>query len=68
MDFVDTITDKLERAGHEGGARCRCLVQSGYVAWADVVPIARLEAFRALKLSRLESFRALKFFGQIGRF
>ena len=27
----------------------------------DVVPVARLEAFRALKLSKLESFRALKF-------
>ena len=26
----------------------------------DVVPVARLEAFRALKLSKLESFRALK--------
>ena len=26
----------------------------------DVVPGARLEAFRALKISRLESFRALK--------
>ena len=34
----------------------------------DVVPVARLEAFMALKLSRLESFRALKFIGQIGRF
>ena len=34
----------------------------------DVVPVARLEAFRALKISRLESFRALKFIGQIGRF
>ena len=33
----------------------------------DVVPIARLEAFRALKLSRLECFRALKFIGQIER-
>ena len=31
----------------------------------DVVPIARLEAFRALKLSRLESSRALKLIGQI---
>ena len=30
----------------------------------DVVPVARLEAFRALKLSRLESFRALKFVSQ----
>ena len=26
----------------------------------DVDPVARLESFRALKLSRLESFRALK--------
>ena len=34
----------------------------------DVVPVARLEAFRALKLSRLESFRALKSIGQIGGF
>ena len=33
-----------------------------------IVPVARLEAFRALKLSRLESFRALKFFRQIGTF
>ena len=32
----------------------------------DVVPFARLEAFRALKLSRLESFRALKSIGKIG--
>ena len=34
----------------------------------DVVLAARLEAFRALKLSRLEIFRALQFFLQIGRF
>ena len=27
----------------------------------DVVPVARLEAFRALKLFRLEYFRAMKF-------
>ena len=27
----------------------------------DVVPVARLEAFGALKLSKLESFSALKF-------
>ena len=33
-----------------------------------IVPVARLEAFRALKLSRLESFRALKLIGQIGGF
>ena len=32
----------------------------------DVLSVARLEAFRALKLSRLESFRALKLIGQIG--
>ena len=32
----------------------------------DVGPVARLEAFGALKLSRLESFRALKSIGQIG--
>ena len=38
------------------------------VVFLDVVPVARLEAFRALNLSRLESFRALKFVGQIGRF
>ena len=31
-----------------------------------IVPVARLEAFRALKLSRLENFRALKSIGQIG--
>ena len=35
---------------------------------SDVVPVARLEAFRALKLSILESLRALKFVGQIWRF
>ena len=32
----------------------------------DVVPIASLEAFRALKSSNLEAFRALKPYGQIG--
>ena len=32
----------------------------------QIVPVARLEAFRALKLSRLETFRALKSFGQVG--
>ena len=37
-------------------------------ALQDVVPVARLKAFRALKLSRFESFRALKFVGKIGRF
>ena len=31
-----------------------------------IVPVARLEAFRALKLSRLDSFMALKSIGQIG--
>ena len=30
----------------------------------DVVPVARLEYFRALKFSRLESFRALQLYGQ----
>ena len=34
----------------------------------DVVPIARMEAFRALKFSRLESFRALNAYSQIGGF
>ena len=34
----------------------------------DVVPVARKESFRALKLSRKESFRALKFAFQIGEF
>ena len=34
----------------------------------DVVPIASLEAFRALKSSNLEPFRALKPYGQIGGF
>ena len=34
--------------------------------YLDVVPVARLEAFRALKHSRLESFRALKSIGHIG--
>ena len=33
-----------------------------------VVPVARLEAFKAVKLFRLESFRALKFICQTGRF
>ena len=28
--------------------------------WLHIVPVARLEAFRALKLSRLEVFRALE--------
>ena len=34
----------------------------------DVVPVARMEAFRALTLSRLENFRALKFVCKIQRF
>ena len=34
----------------------------------DLVPVARMEAFRALTLSRLESFRALNVIGQIGIF
>ena len=33
---------------------------------AHIVPVARLEAFRALKLFRLESFRAQKYTGPIG--
>ena len=45
-----------------------CKKANKYVEKPDVVPVARLEAFRALKLFRLESFRALKFIGQIGRF
>ena len=36
--------------------------------FCDVVPIASLEAFRALKSSNLEAFRALKPYGQIGGF
>ena len=24
MDYVDTSTDQLNIAGHEGGAKCRC--------------------------------------------
>ena len=39
-----------------------------YEANNDVVPVARLEAFRALKLLKLERFRALKCFGHIGVF
>ena len=31
-----------------------------YIEPRDVDPVARMESFRALKLSRLESFRALK--------
>ena len=34
----------------------------------DVVPVARLEGFRALKSSSLEAFRALKPYYQIGGF
>ena len=34
----------------------------------DVVPIARLEGFRALKFSKFDYFRALKCIGQIGDF
>ena len=37
-------------------------------AHIDVVPVTRLEAFRALKFSRLESFRALNPYSQIGGF
>ena len=32
-----------------------------YPGAADVVPVAILEAFRALKFSNLKSFRAIKF-------
>ena len=49
---------------YQGEAKCG----EGKDSQSDVVPVARLEAFRALKLSRLESIRALKFVGQIGRF
>ena len=35
---------------------------------SHIVPVARLEALRALKFSRLESFRALKLYGQSGGF
>ena len=41
----------------------------GGVVWCgDVVPVARLEGFRALKSSSLEAFRALKPYYQIGGF
>ena len=33
-----------------------------------IVPVARLEGFRALKPSKLEGFRALQPYGQIGGF
>ena len=36
-------------------------LQPLFLNTVDVVPIARLEAFRALKLSRLKICRALKF-------
>ena len=43
-----------------------------FMCWTSnsshIVPVARLEAFRALKLSRLESFRALQSICQIGGF
>ena len=42
------------------------LAIKGAIMKMDVVPVARLEAFRALKLSRFESFRVLKSIGQIG--
>ena len=35
-------------------------MDKGVCPGPDVVPVARLEAFKALKLSRLESFSALK--------
>ena len=38
-------------------SHCRSLSVAKFF---DVDPVARLESFRALKLSRLESFRALK--------
>ena len=38
------------------------------VGGAHIVPVARLEDFRALKSSNLEDFRALKPYGQIGGF
>ena len=37
-------------------------------SWSDVVPVARLEDFRALQFSNLEDFRALTPYGQIGVF
>ena len=36
------------------------IAQHGYIRFADVDAVARLESFRALKLSGFESFRALK--------
>ena len=55
--YVSTLrSDHLERV--------YCNLKLGLVfyfgACWDVVPVARLEAFRALKLSRFEAFRALK--------
>ena len=44
------------------------MIVQGYVCLCDVVPVARLEAIRALKFSRLESFRALQPYGQNGGF
>ena len=35
---------------------------------SHIVPVARLEDFRALKSSNLEDFRVLKPYGQIGGF
>ena len=49
--------------------KCRCR-QNFRHFWnqceVDVVPVARVEAFRALKFSRLESFRALTTYDQNG--
>ena len=46
---------------------------AAYKGWGKemkghIVPVARLEDFRALKSSKLEYFRALKPYGQIGGF
>ena len=60
MDFISNLsTDKagLKSIYLETGLRfCK---NSFSDSVGDVDPIARMESFRALKLSRLESFRAL---------
>ena len=59
--------------GNPSGTRSQAINKSKDISNSesvvfDVVPVARLEGFRALKSSSLEAFRALKPYYQIGGF
>ena len=57
--FSRTNTDKITTMFKDSWPQL--FTNKNNVMIQDVVPVARLEAFRALKLSKSESFRALKF-------